>query len=67
VALLAYASDDEKTRVHAAVADDDPDDTTYEHAHGGEVDVCSHAAMALPLLDLAGGARAMHGRVRYTE
>jgi len=33
--------------VHAAVADDDPDDTTYEHAHGGEVDVCSHAAMAL--------------------
>jgi hypothetical protein len=39
--------------VHAAVADDDPDDTTYEHAHGGEVDVCSHAAMALPLLDLA--------------
>ena len=39
--------------MHAAVADDDPDDTTYEHAHGGEVDVCSHAAMALPLLDLA--------------
>ena len=33
--------------MHAAVADDDPDDTTYEHAHGGEVDVCSHAAMAL--------------------
>jgi hypothetical protein len=38
--------------VHAAVADDDPDDTTYEHAHGGEVDVCSHAATELPLLDL---------------